>query len=109
MPLMATATIEVETHSDAGKETTYDFTPDDRKIFARTVTVKQGRAEVVIAETERDDPTSIYLGAYIRDAGMGVEAELSLSVSAKDLDELIEALTLARDTAITEWMLEPAG
>jgi hypothetical protein len=107
---MATATITVEKNPDAGKEDIYDFTPDERKIFARAAVVKKGAVSATVTEIDRDDPTKVALHLYIKRGkrGAGEERELSLTVSSQELLDIKEAISLAHDTALTQWMLEPS-
>ncbi len=95
-----------------------DFTPDDRRVYARSLRVEVGRrktgsgARVTLAETDRDDPTSVYVGLYVdtpQGASIHEQACIEETLSVTQIDRMIELLTLARDIAICEGMIEPAS
>jgi hypothetical protein len=86
-----------------------DFTPDVHRQNARSVEAISGPVHVWLSESERDDPTLVFLSLQI---GGEKECERLIAdgaeVSVKYLDTLIEALTIARDTALVEGMIEPS-
>ncbi len=93
-----------------------DFTPEDRRTFQRVVRLEAGEPGTVsgirleLAEHDRSEPDYLHLALYIdQPAGYDREVSLEGTLSVEQLDAVIEALTLARDAAICEWMIAPAG
>lgn len=92
--------------------------PDSQRVIARQVSLtrsgKKGASlSVTIAEQDRADPRVMYLGvnlvSRLSNGGRGDSCELAGSGTVDELDELIEAFTVARDTALVNFMIEPAG
>ena len=84
----------IEVHD--GQPDIYDFTPDDRRERCRQLTVavegKAERTEVVIAELERDDPTTMYFAINFRSG---------LPKSTQWTDEMKHVIP-----AVQKWMRE---
>jgi hypothetical protein len=88
-----------------------DWTPVERRVLARRLEVKTGFGHVAIIEIDKANPSLVNLYAHFdaRRGGRQRDEEIVLdSLSAQELDQLIEALTTARDHAIANWMIEPA-
>lgn len=85
-----------------------DWTPMENRILARQLDVSQRNWSVSLSEMDKDDPTMVRLFINHRGGALGDDEDISVQVSAKDIDELIQALTVARDAAIANWMIEPA-
>jgi hypothetical protein len=89
-----------------------EWTPRENRIFARRLEAKGNFGYVALTETERTDPTLVNLYAVITPRrGLNKtygKTEMSLDLSVRDLDGFIDALIVARDQAIANWMIEPA-
>lgn len=88
-----------------------DWTPFEKRILARRLEVKGSFGYVALTEREREDPTQMNIYILLSECGkgkLGRETEIDVDIQAAQLDSLIESLTLARDAAIANWMLEPA-
>ncbi|MEO7684793.1 MAG: hypothetical protein ABIU86_12760 [Gemmatimonadaceae bacterium] len=107
-PLMVTIQEEEDDLKEEGR--TSDWTPRENRVLARFAEVRPTFGHISLTESERCDPTRMRLYVYFAkvEGKPGEEGELSVPVTATELDELIESLTALRDAAIAEWMLEPA-
>jgi hypothetical protein len=86
-----------------------DWTPPANRVLARRARVVGKACRVTLTEIERHDPSLVHVYAWLsKSGGRFDDTELDATISVRDLDELIDALTLARDTALANWMMEPA-
>jgi hypothetical protein len=109
--MLKSLAVAVEEIEDGLSETAWnDWTPRESRILARSVNVKTSSGYVTLTEADKSDPTRIrmYLTVKGEDSGNYPGAtEIDADLTAKELDEIVQALTLARDAAVSEWMLEP--
>lgn len=87
-----------------------DFTPAPARSYARALELTQGPVKLHLSEVERDDPTSVYLSMSVpatKRAKNDARASIEGYVDNDVLDTMIELLTIARDKAIVEGMIEP--
>ena len=101
---------EVSEVEDGIKENSWnDWTPRENRVLVRSAQVVFKTGHLSVTEMNPTDPRTILLYASLRDRRSRTRAgEVDMEVTADELTEIIEALTLLRDTAINNWMLEPA-
>jgi hypothetical protein len=104
---LAVAVEEIEDGIDDPTDAWNDWTPRENRILARSLKVETSIGSVTLWETDRNDPTRIRLYLTTKNHRNGAR-EIDAELTATQLDELVQAFTLARDAAVAEWMLEPA-
>lgn len=87
-----------------------DFTPAIYRQTARRVSAASGLVHVELSESERDDPSIVFLSLRVGASKRFPNEVIAdgADIPVQQLDTLIELLTVARDTAIVEGMIEPA-
>jgi hypothetical protein len=113
---MHAPTISIKSLKDDVETPLFDFTPDNRRIFARELKVQSGAegrpgsVHVRLNEWDRYDPTQMDLSVCVTPTLCETPFSTSIEcpVTVAELDALIGALTLARDAAICEGMIAPA-
>lgn len=120
--MLTDARIMIEELKDDYARSSGDFTPDHLRVWPHLLTLEArvpalvdalpgttSGLRVTLAESDYATPDYLYIGLYIdKPAGYDSRAFLEGTLSVEQLDAAIEALTLARDTAICEGLIAPA-
>jgi hypothetical protein len=99
---------EIDDGVDEGSRNWNDWTPRERRVLARRLQVDTSFGYVYLEETKKDDPTHLHM--YVTTTKIASRSscpELDFECSVAQLNEMIDAMVLARDAAIANWMIEP--